>query len=271
MAVVLMSVLTMVLAAPAAATGADSTPRPPNSMAAIGDSMTQAADVCCWYGDHPSNSWSTGSAGWDGVASHYERIRATNPDITGRNYNDSVSGARMKDAPAQASRAVSQGVGYVTLLMGANDLCTSSLESMTSVEVFRSQFQQTLATLDSGLPRRAHIFVSSIPDVYQLWQIYHTSATAQFVWDLADICQSLLAPSRTDEQRDQVRQRNIAFNAVLQQECAKYTRCRFDDNAVFSFQFSRADVSSLDYFHPSLSGQSRLAGITWSKSWWSSL
>jgi lysophospholipase L1-like esterase len=266
---IVMSVLALVLALPVAATSADNTPRLPSSMAAIGDSMTQAADVCCWYGDHPANSWSTGNAGWDGITSHYEHIRATNPAITGRNYNDSVSGARMSDAPAQASRAAAQGAGYVTILMGANDVCTSSLESMTPVAVFRSQTQQTLATLDTGLPRRAHIFVSSIPDVYQLWQIYHGSTTAQFVWDLANICQSLLSSSRTDEQRTQVRERTIAFNTVLQQECAKYTRCRFDDNAVFSFQFTRADVSSLDYFHPSLTGQSRLASITWSKSWWS--
>jgi hypothetical protein len=265
---VLMPVLALVLAVPVAASGADSTPKPPNSMAAIGDSMSQAADVCCWYGDHPANSWSTGDAGWDGITSHYERIRAVNSAIVGKNYNDSVSGARMNDAPGQASRAVSQGAGYVTILMGANDLCTSSLDSMTSVEVFRSQFQQTLATLESGLPRRAHIFVSSIPDVYQLWQIYHTSSTAQFVWDVAGICQSLLSPDRTDQQRLQVRDRNIGFNAVLQQECAKFTNCRFDDNAVFAYQFSRSDVSSLDYFHPSLSGQSHVASTTWSASWW---
>ena len=81
-----------------------------------------------------------------------------------------------------------------------------------------------LAALDSGLPRRSHIFVSSIPDLYQLWAIYHTRSTAQFVWDVADICHSLLAPDRTDEQRNQVRERNIAFNTVLQQECAKYSR-----------------------------------------------
>ncbi len=68
-------------------------PPAPNSIAAIGDSITRAADVCCWYGDHPANSWSTGGASWDGVASHYERIRALNPEIAGRNYNNAVSGA----------------------------------------------------------------------------------------------------------------------------------------------------------------------------------
>jgi lysophospholipase L1-like esterase len=266
--VVLLSTVLLVFTLPTAASADRGSPKLPNSIAAIGDSMTQAADVCCWYGDHPANSWSTGNAGWDGVSSHYERIRAANPSITGRGYNDAVSGARMGDATSQAARAVGQGADYVTILMGANDLCTSSVESMTPVATFRSQFQQALAALDSGLPRRSHIFVSSIPDVYQLWNIYHTSSTAQFVWDVANICQSLLSPDRTDEQRNQVRERNIAFNTVLQEECGKHSRCRFDGNAVFDYQFTPGDVTSLDYFHPSLAGQSRLAALTWSRSWW---
>jgi lysophospholipase L1-like esterase len=266
--VVLMSVVSLVLAAPVAATGQTATPKLPNSMAAIGDSMTQAADVCCWYGDHPANSWSTGGASWDGVNSHYERLRALNPAIAGRNYNDAVSGAKMASGPAEAQRAVSQRAQYVTLLLGANDLCTSTPASMTAVDTFREQLHQTLQVLMTGLPQNAHVFVASIPDVYQLWQIYHTDWAARLVWDVADICQSLLAPNRTEYQRQLVRQRNIAFNTVLAQECAAYTRCQFDNNAVFDFQFTRSHVSRLDYFHPSLAGQAALAGVTWQHSWW---
>jgi hypothetical protein len=29
------------------------------------------------------------------------------------------------------------------------------------------------------------------------------------------------------------------------------------------------EVSKLDYFHPSLTGQSTLASLTWQRSWWS--
>jgi hypothetical protein len=111
--------------------------------------------------------------------------------------------------------------------------------------------------------------VSSIPDLYQLWSIDHTNWAAQLVWDLADVCQSLLSRSRSEEQRQLVRERNIAFNTVLQQECDAYERCRFDDNAVFNFQFKRNHVSTLDYFHPSLSGAAELANVTWARSWWS--
>src|SRR5215207_9639571 len=98
----------------------------PSSMAGIGDSITRAYDVCCYYGDHPGQSWSTGYTSYDGIASHYERIRQLNSAITGHAWNDAVSGAKMDNAPGQATQAVSQHVHYVTILMGANDLCTSS-------------------------------------------------------------------------------------------------------------------------------------------------
>ena len=237
----------------------------PSSVVAVGDSITQAVDVCCWYGNHPANSWSTGGASWDGVSSHYERIRAANPGAVA--YNDAVAGARMSDAPGQASRPVGQGARYVTILMGANDLCTSSTATMTSVDAFRSQFRQTLTTLQSGAPS-ARIFVASVPNVYHLWQLYRYDLVAQSVWATAGICQSLLSLANTSTQRTMVRDRNIAFNTVLAQECAAYVNCKFDGNAVYNYAFSKSQVSRLDYFHPSLSGQAALASITWASSWW---
>jgi lysophospholipase L1-like esterase len=269
LAVVWVVLVALVSGSPALAHAKGSSPPLPKSMAAIGDSITQAADACCWYGDHPESSWSTGWAPLDGVDSHYERLLRLNPKIAGENYNDSVSGSKMADAPAQAQRAVSQRVHYVTMLMGANDLCTPSLETMTPVDTFRAQVRQTLEILASGLSGRARIFVASIPDVHRLWDIYHQDPRAQLVWDLADICQSLLSPERTDEQRQQVRERNIAFNAVLEQECAAYARCRFDGNALFNYPFSTSQVSELDYFHPNLAGQSEIARITFERGWWS--
>jgi lysophospholipase L1-like esterase len=244
------------------------TPPLPNSIAAIGDSISQAYDVCCYYGNHPGNSWSTGSASWDGTKSHYERILALKPSIWGHNYNDAVSGARMADAPAQAANAVSQGAKYVTILMGANDVCRSSISAMTAVETFRTQFQQTLATLEAGLPSSAHIFVSSIPNIYQLWSLFHGDATASFVWSTAKICQSMLSSANTETDRQAVLAREIEFNGVLAQECANHANCRFDGNAVFNYPFTTSQVSKLDYFHPSLSGQAALAAVTWGASWW---
>jgi lysophospholipase L1-like esterase len=252
------------LAGPAAA----AEPPLPNSIAAIGDSISQATDVCCFYGNWPGQSWSTGGSSWGGVTSHFERIRTANRGVTA--FNDSVAGARMGDAPGQATRAVQQRAEYVTILMGANDLCTSSPSTMTSAATFRAQFEETMRILE-GLPAGSHVFVGSIPNVYRLWQVLRGNALAQSVWFLARICQSVLSPTNTEAARQQVVQRELAFNAILAEVCGRYANCRFDNNGIYNFDFQASQVSTLDYFHPSLAGQAVLARMTWAASWWPSV
>jgi lysophospholipase L1-like esterase len=262
--------LAVILAGLVAQPARAASPPPPNSIAAIGDSITRAYDVCCYYGDHPGQSWSTGATNYDGISSHYERLRSLNPAIAGHAYNDAVSGAKMAAAPTQAARAVSQGAQYVTILLGANDLCTSSPATMTSTDTFRSQFQQAMATLMQQSPK-PYVFVASIPNLYQLWQVLHTNATARWVWANFRICQSMLAATRTEAERQQVVEREQAFNQILAEGCGAWARCRWDGGAVSAYAFSASQVSRLDYFHPSLSGQASLARVTWAASWWPGL
>jgi lysophospholipase L1-like esterase len=63
----------------------------------------------------------------------------------------------MDDAPGQASQAVSQHARYVTILMGANDLCTSSPDTMTSTGSFEADFQSTMAILMAQNPRAVRV------------------------------------------------------------------------------------------------------------------
>jgi hypothetical protein len=239
----------------------------PASMAALGDSITRAYDVCCYYGDHPGQSWSTGSTSYDGIASHYERIKRVNPAISGHAANDAVTGAKMAAAPDQAAQAANQHARYVTILLGANDLCTSSPDTMTSTDTFKAEFRQAMATLMGQSPQ-PYVFVSSIPNLHQLWQMLHTSSAARWVWSNFHICQSMLGATRTDSQRQQVVDQERAFNQILADGCRAYARCRWDNWAVYNYQFSASQVSTLDYFHPSLSGQAALARVTWAASWW---
>lgn len=239
----------------------------PNSIAGLGDSITRAADVCCWYGDHPAQSWSTGYASYDGISSHYERLAAIHPTIIGHEYNDAVSGAKARDLATQASGAVAQQAQYVTVLIGANDLCTSSVSTMTSTTDFTTQINAALLSLHQGLPN-AHIFLGSIPDIYQLWSALHTNWLARLVWSTAHICQSMLASTNSETQRQQVVAREAAFNQILARACAQYANCRWDQYATYNYKFSASQVSTLDYFHPSLSGQAALARVTWNASYW---
>jgi lysophospholipase L1-like esterase len=260
--------LGFVAAVLATAPAASASPSLPGSIAGIGDSITRAADVCCWYGDHPAQSWSTGGGAFDGIRSHYERIRLLNPSISGQNFNDARSGARMRDAQAQAQTAVTQQARYVTILMGANDVCTSSPSTMTSVSDFQAQFAATMNVLAAGLPAGSHVFVGSIPNIYRLWQLFHEDVVAQLVWSVAQICQSMLSPTNTEQDRQFVLARAQAFNQMLAEVCSQYAICRFDDYAAFNYQFSASQVSKLDYFHPGLGGQAALASLTWQHSWW---
>jgi lysophospholipase L1-like esterase len=264
-------VLISVIGLLATASTASAAPSLPRSIAGIGDSMTRAADVCCWYGDHPAQSWTTGGGAFDGIKSHYERILALKPSMYGHNYNDARSGAKMADGPGQAQTAVGQGARYVTILMGANDVCTDTRSKMTSVSDFRAQFESTMNMLASGLPSGKHVFVSSIPNIYHLWDLLKGNSTAQFVWSAANICQSMLSPTNTEDDRQAVLAREEAFNTILHDVCGQYTFCRFDNYAVFNYVFSASDVSKLDYFHPSLGGQAKLASVTWEQSWWATV
>ena len=239
----------------------------PNSMAATGDSITRAYNTGSLpFSDAPGNSWSTGARA--SVESHYSRILVAQPAIFGRNYNHAVTGTKMAGLEAQMQQVNDRGVAYVTVLMGANDLCTRTVAGMTSVADFRSQFERAVAALSAGSPR-ARIYVVSIPDVFRLWVILKDSLLARVAWRTLDICQSLLQRRRSTEALDvrrrmTVRQRNIDFNTQLAEVCAMYIHCRFDQNAVFSDPFQPEDISRRDYFHPSLEGQRRLARVAWS-------
>jgi lysophospholipase L1-like esterase len=252
--------------APRAVAPAAVAPALPDSMAAIGDSITQAVDVCCFYGNWPSHSWSTGAAVLDGIASHYERIRARNPAIRGHRWNNAVSGARMADASGQARRTVGQGAEYVTILMGANDLCGWD-GTLTPTATFRAQFAETLDILRTGLPG-SHVFVASIPNLYQLWSILRTDPVAQVVWQAAGICPAMLNFFNSPADRQAVIDRERELNGALRDVCATWSSCRFDDGLVYDYDFTRDLVSRLDYFHPGLAGQATLAALTWEASWW---
>lgn len=238
----------------------------PDSMAATGDSITRAFNTC-WFPfiDCPANSWSTGTNAT--VDSFYLRILDQNAGISGNLFNDARSGAQMDDLPGQVTNVVNQGVEFVTIEMGANDVCTSSEESMTSVASFRADFEDAMDTLTEELPSTV-IAVGSIPNIYQLWDLLHTNSSAVSTWEFFNICQAMLenprSTSREDEERRlRVQDRNEEFNAVLGEVCEEHANCQYDGGAGYEYVFEAREVSTRDYFHPSLTGQQTIAAISW--------
>ena len=242
----------------------------PDSMATLGDSISRAFDADpSMFGEQLENVWSTGTN--PSVNTIYSRILAVHPAISGNRFNDAVSGARMTGLNGQAGNAVTQGADLVLIEMGGNDVCAANEGAMTSVADYQTQFTAAMQTLTTGLPD-ARIGVLSVPDVYNLWAILHDNTSAQGIWSTYSICQAMLANPTSMAQADvdrraNVRQRNMDFNTVLHDVCAQYVHCRFDNYLGFNTAFTTADVSTIDYFHPSLTGQTNIAAQAWTNGW----
>lgn len=270
-ALLALSICLLLLAGPAAAT------KPPRVMAALGDSITRgfnSGGPGCPTGpslDCPQNSWATGTNPL--VESFRERLDAASPGelVT---YNDAVSGARAVNLLAQAQLAVTQDPDLVLIEIGANDACAPT---PTPTETFREQVRSALQVLVDANPK-VYIQLMSIPDINQLRTIFTdpVDLNALARWQAFNVCQGLLAnplstESADEERRAAFRAQVIAYNEALEEVCAEFKRCRWDDYAVFDSGFTAADVATVetvgataDYFHPSIAGQARLAEAAWS-------
>jgi len=255
------------LAAPAAR--ADITVYP-DSMAATGASATTAFNTCPTpFTSCPANSWSTGTEA--AVESIYLRIAAVHPAILGHAYNDAIGGRKMAGLQAQVEVAAEQRAELVTVDMGSNDVCTPSEETMTSVASFEASFNAALRALTTRRPSTA-IAVLSIPNVHRLWRILHENAAAVRAWDEHTICQSMLAnatsTARADAaRRERVLDRIVELNGVLASVCARYAHCRYDGGTTFGYAFEAGEVTTRDYFHPSIAGQATIARVAWELPW----
>ncbi|MFF4540719.1 SGNH/GDSL hydrolase family protein [Streptomyces aureus] len=237
--------------------------RSPDSMAAVGDSITRGFDACSVLSDCPEVSWATGSD--PRVDSLAVRLLGS-AGAAERSWNYAVTGARMADLPGQMAQAATRRPALVTVMAGANDACRSSASAMTSVDDFRTEFQEAMDTLRGALPK-AQVYVSSVPDLKRLWSEGRGNPLGKQVWKLG-ICPSMLGDADSLNaaatlRRGRVFDRVKAYNEVLRDVCAKDRRCRFDGNAVFDYRFGTDQLSHWDWFHPSRDGQARLAEIAY--------
>ncbi|MGW2210388.1 SGNH/GDSL hydrolase family protein [Streptomyces sp. NPDC001781] len=235
----------------------------PDSVAAVGDSITRGFDACQVLADCPEVSWATGAdTGVDSLAVRLLGRRGA----AERGWNYAVTGARMADLPGQVAQAVRRRPELVTVMVGANDACRSSVSAMTPVADFRADFERSMARLREELPR-TQVYVASVPDLLRLWSEGRADPLGKEVWKLG-ICPSMLrgADDLTEAaaaRRQAVQHRVEEYNTVLAEVCAKDERCRSDGNAVFDYRFGTGQLSQWDWFHPSRDGQARLAEIAY--------
>ncbi|MGW4028145.1 SGNH/GDSL hydrolase family protein [Streptomyces sp. NPDC004838] len=238
--------------------------RSPDSIAAVGDSITRGFDTCVLLSDCPEASWATGTD--EKVRSLALRLLGEPAALAERAWNYARTGAEVADLPAQMTKAAAREPELVTVMVGANDACADSTDLMTPVEDFRESFTGAMRELRRTAPK-AQVYVSSVPDLKQLWSTGRDNPLSRQIWKLG-ICATMLNDAEdlsatAQARRDLVHERVMAYNAVLKDVCGKDPRCRHDGGAVFDYRFDADALSRWDWFHPSKAGQGRLAEIAY--------
>ncbi|MBT2391777.1 SGNH/GDSL hydrolase family protein [Streptomyces sp. ISL-1] len=237
--------------------------RSPDSIAAVGDSITRGFDACVVLSDCPEVSWATGT---DATVRSLALRLIGQPAVSERSWNFARSGADVEDLAEQMTQAAAKKPELVTVMVGANDACADTAERMTPVEGFRSSFGAALRQLRRSAPK-TQVYVSSVPDLRRLWSTGRGDPLGRQIWKLG-ICASMLGDAedvsvKAQQRRDRVHERIVAYNEVLKDICGKDPRCRYDGGAVFDYRFNGKQLSRWDWFHPSKDGQGRLAEIAY--------
>ena len=259
----------------------------PALLAAIGDSYSQAYSVSPAYRyDHPQFSWVVGTAKGDGVLSLLERFRALgdSPIVV----DAATSGRTMADAPRQADVVVTAAkklapgkTAYVTFELGTNDLCASP-NPMTDTVDFQVQLRTAILTLRTGLPAGSRILILAVPDFPHFHDITQADAAARAALALpqnSDRC----APYLGTNGPSSIAQADLMlsqYDASLQGMCDDIDSnegttgrlfCTYNASLLAESDFTIKDLSTVDYFHPSLSGQAKMAANAWQADVWATV
>ncbi|WP_196073347.1 SGNH/GDSL hydrolase family protein [Nakamurella alba] len=234
------------------------------SVAAMGDSITAGVNACGKQGACAAASWATGSdTSVMSLSSRIASLAGSAPAV----YNEARPGIRAAQLGDQLDQVVKTAPGLVVILAGANDACRTSIGVVTGAQEFGESIGEVLDTISTELPD-THIFITSIPDLPQLVDLFADSDAAHAVWSDFAGCASLLQNATSTDKADVDRraaigQRIVQYNAQIEQRCQDQPRCTYDGGAVHAAQFSQQDISTVDYFHPSETGQGKLAEVAW--------
>jgi hypothetical protein len=279
--------------------GAPGGSKGPLELAGIGDSIMQAVDAepGLPFGDQVELSFARGSDGRvDSLFSRYQALGY----LVGRSGFVSQSGAEMVGAgsipnalgQAQSICNRSTKPDRIALMLGGNDICNrSSFAALYPVQSFRDALKSALDTLGQpscGLPAGARVHVLSMPRVDLLRAAGLQQGTGyggnscQTIWSFGSIC-TVVTGETQQSVLDQIGATIDAYNDGIRAEVeaadALYggTGIRFTtdwqgpmpahaNTSVGTVTFGASDLSDVDCFHPSVSGQGRLACIAW-ESW----
>lgn len=256
--------LTMGLGSPAFAGRTEK----PLVMAAVGDSISVAFDAWLPLANRPL-SWSAGSDSFRRVKSHYHHLMSTHSAVTAHNL--AVAGAPSSSVLEQMdvlrARLAGTKLDYLTVMVGANDVCSWPADYAPYLERYRKNIRETVNTARE-LNADVKVLLVPVPNMMRLYELGQAKGCG-WKWQIYPMCNPLFR-AKSPEERAAFAARTDALNAAMADVAAENADiARFAD--VKNVAFDSQDISWIDCFHPSTTGQQRLSDITWEQGWFQDL
>ena len=230
------------------------------NLGSLGDSISAGFNATGPL-DHRDLSWSAGQ----NINSHAVRLKAKlNMDINVK--NSSVSGAKIGEIPSQVKKLLSNDYkpDYVTILIGANDICGGQKNAEELASFGKKIFEDTIDSLTAVNPN-VKVTIAAVPSLLYLNELLKTDTKCAKRWKALKICSAFMGDDPVEKAKGQARWE--AFNAMAKQVSLEHPeQVKFASSAGEKI-FKSEHVSRIDCFHPSLEGQKILAEQTWSESW----
>jgi lysophospholipase L1-like esterase len=228
-------------------------------MASLGDSISRGTDINLLGQEDLADSWTTGASL---PGSLMNLIGANTPAYKMLSDNFAVSGESVLGTASkfdlQTGIVASKGYDIVTVEIGADDVCNGHLGVAGSQTAFRDKLVSNLNLLVNSPNPPKIIALVSIPHIFALTQ-YPTLANSP-------ICQAawqLFCPNLQIGQAAFEAQWMAANQAISDAAAIVGGPVHFDNGILSGTAFTLPEVSTVDCFHPSIAGQTRIAAAIW--------
>lgn len=232
-------------------------------MGALGDSITAGLNSVSFLQESKGVSWSTGDEVSATTGSHVARFKKELGVKNLKAVNRALSGGTSEDLADQVDELISERPTYVTLLIGANDVCAWGEAYAQDLAAFKATVGEALDRV-LALDSKPRVVVAPVPSLNRLFDLMKDKSSCRAIWNLAGGCSLLLGRDATDADRTAFRGRWQALNSALEElATARASKGVRWVKGVADHAFTADDVSPHDCFHPSAKGQKVLSDLTW--------
>jgi lysophospholipase L1-like esterase len=235
----------------------------PFTMGVLGDSISRGFDILQLDKEDVPDNWATGSKLSDSHLNKFQNLFTQHGwDVQIVPYNLAVVGNTVLGSSSTLAANATQLAGdqpdYVSIEIGANDVCQGLLAPSGAAAAFQSKISSVLSTLLASAHPPKIIAVASIPHIWALTQIPSLASNSgcQAFWN--NVCPNLSAGQTAFDA-----QWTAANQALQGAAAAAGGPVIYDGGVIAGAVFSAGDISNVDCFHPSVQGQSKLSEGIW--------